>query len=226
LLERDASLQQGRPGAARRVDRGVGDRDADQVDQGQAEANGDRTEAGRGPLVGGADDHEQEHQGHDHFRDESGLQRVTARRMLAKSVGGQPALVSGDAAGDQTQHHAGNDGAQHLGNHVSRELGKFEAARHGKANRDGRVQVAAGNMPDGKSHRQHGQTKGQRDADKTDSHFRKAGSQHGRPATAEHEPECTDELGYGFLSKRHGSLPPVSTVPLNRHSDHMIVEFS
>ncbi len=51
--------------AARRIHRGVRHRDADQVDQGQAQADGDRREALRRALVGGAQDDEQEHHGHD-----------------------------------------------------------------------------------------------------------------------------------------------------------------
>ena len=45
LGNRPVADVQGDRGAARRVHRGVGDRDADQVDQGQGQADGDRREA-------------------------------------------------------------------------------------------------------------------------------------------------------------------------------------
>ena len=45
LRERPAADEDRHAGAARRVHRGVGHRDADQVDQRQAQADGDRREA-------------------------------------------------------------------------------------------------------------------------------------------------------------------------------------
>ena len=50
LRQRPAADEQRRAGAAGRVDRGVGDRDADEVDQRQAEADGDRGEARPAPC--------------------------------------------------------------------------------------------------------------------------------------------------------------------------------
>src|SRR5688572_5745646 len=45
LGKRPPADEERRAGAARRVDRGVGDRDAHQVDEGEAEPDGDRREA-------------------------------------------------------------------------------------------------------------------------------------------------------------------------------------
>ena len=64
---------QGRPGAACRVHRRVGHRNADQVNQGQAKTDRKGCESGRRPFVRGSQDDDQEHQGHHHFRDESGF---------------------------------------------------------------------------------------------------------------------------------------------------------
>ncbi len=63
LAERPATREHRDAGAARRIDRGVGDRGADQVDQRQGEADGERPEAGRGSRIGRAEDHDQEKPG-------------------------------------------------------------------------------------------------------------------------------------------------------------------
>ena len=65
LLEGDAALDQGRPRAARRIDRGVGDRDRDQVDQRQGQPDRQRAEADRGAPVGDAEDDVEEHRRQD-----------------------------------------------------------------------------------------------------------------------------------------------------------------
>ena len=65
------------------------DGDADQVDQGQAEADRDGREALRGALVGGAEDDHEEHHRHDDLGDQAGGQRVAAGRMGAVAVGGE-----------------------------------------------------------------------------------------------------------------------------------------
>jgi hypothetical protein len=49
--QRPVADEQRHAGAARRVHRGVGDRNADQVDQRQAQADGDRREARRGARL-------------------------------------------------------------------------------------------------------------------------------------------------------------------------------
>ena len=83
--ERPAADEQRRAGAARRIHRGVGHRDADQVDQRQAEADRDRREAARRALVGGAEDDHQEEEGHHDLGDERRGQRVAAGRMRRRS---------------------------------------------------------------------------------------------------------------------------------------------
>ncbi len=79
LTECPASDEDRRAGAAGGVDRGVGDRDADEVDEREAEADGDGGEALGGALVGGAEDDEQEEGGEDDLDDEAGDERVAAR---------------------------------------------------------------------------------------------------------------------------------------------------
>src|SRR6185295_15827082 len=58
LLQRPAADQQCGAGAARRIHRGVGDGDADEVDQRECETDGERREAHRRAFAGGAEYHE------------------------------------------------------------------------------------------------------------------------------------------------------------------------
>src|SRR5262245_33768219 len=60
LLEGPAADDEGWTGAARRVDGEVRDRDTDEVDDGEAEADGDGREALRRAAIGGAEDDHKE----------------------------------------------------------------------------------------------------------------------------------------------------------------------
>ena len=60
LADGPAAGEEGRAGRARRVHRGVGDRDRDEVDQGERKADGEGGEALRCTPVRGAEDHEEE----------------------------------------------------------------------------------------------------------------------------------------------------------------------
>src|SRR5258705_11317907 len=75
LTERPAAGEDCGAGAAGGVDRGVGDRDADEVDQREAEADGDGGEAFGCALVGGAEDDEKEEGGQEHLDEEAGDER-------------------------------------------------------------------------------------------------------------------------------------------------------
>ena len=68
---------------ARRVDRRVGHRDRDQVDQGQAQSDGDGGKALRRAAVGRAQNHEQEGESHHHCAHQAGGERIAARRVIA-----------------------------------------------------------------------------------------------------------------------------------------------
>ena len=75
-------------------------------------------------LVGGAEDDEQEHHGHDHFGDQRRQQGVPAGRMGAVAVGREAGghVKAGLAAGDQVQHAAGHHAAQDLCDDVGQQL--------------------------------------------------------------------------------------------------------
>ncbi len=94
LRERPTAHIHGHAGAACRIHRGVRDRDADQVNQRECQADGDRREAGRRTLVRGAEDDREEHRRHHDFARERRLHRILSRRMLAKPFDANPALTS------------------------------------------------------------------------------------------------------------------------------------
>ena len=64
----------------------VRDRDPDQVDEGQAESDCNRGEAGRCAPIGRAQDDHQEHEGEDELRNDRRLHRVAVRGMLSETV--------------------------------------------------------------------------------------------------------------------------------------------
>jgi hypothetical protein len=86
LLHRPAADEERRSGAACGVHRRVGNRDADQVDEGEAEPDGHARESDRSPAVRGAVDDHEEHEGHHDLRNQRGGQRVLARRVVAIPV--------------------------------------------------------------------------------------------------------------------------------------------
>ena len=78
-------------GAARRIDRSVGDRDADKVNKRQRQADGNgRKSLGR-PLVRRSHDHHQEYKSQNQLADESGSQRIPAGRVVPVPIGGESA---------------------------------------------------------------------------------------------------------------------------------------
>ena len=76
-----------------RIYGGVGDRDRDEVNQGQPQADGDGREAHRHTAMRRAKNDEQEKGGHDDLGDESRRQRVAPRRMFAVTIGGKTAKL-------------------------------------------------------------------------------------------------------------------------------------
>ena len=91
LRQRPAADEQRRAGAARRVHRGVGDRDADEVDEGQAEADGDAARSPSAPRPSVAPMMTNRNTRSSPPRRRSDAIRVAAGRVLAVAVGGEAA---------------------------------------------------------------------------------------------------------------------------------------
>src|SRR5262249_54998558 len=92
-------------------------------------------------------------------------------RVLAITVGCEPGggVKPGMTAGDDVKDGCAGNCAQDLGNDVGKQIANREAPTDDEADRDGRVQVAAGNVANCKCHREHGKTKGQRHPDEADT---------------------------------------------------------
>jgi len=159
LLQRPTAHKERRARAARRVHRRVGDRDADQVDQREAEPDGNRCESRGSALVRSAHDHEEEDEREDDLRDQARQQGILAGRMSAIAVGGKaPCQTEARLAACDHKENAGSGNcARHLSCDVGEQFGGGEAVSGPEANRDGRVQMTARNMADGERHGQHRQ---------------------------------------------------------------------
>src|ERR1043166_4723915 len=88
LRDGPAAREYGRAGRARRVDRSVRHRDRDQVNQRQAEADGDGREALRGARVCRAEDDDRDEEGNHDFGNKTGREGIAARRGFGEAVGG------------------------------------------------------------------------------------------------------------------------------------------
>ncbi len=203
-------------GRAGRVHGGVGHRDGDEVDEREAEADGDRGEACRSAAVGSAHDHEQE-DGREHgFNQEcaahagglaaEGVHAVGER--IGPAVGGEcaDACVSEVGLGDAVEHCRSDNTADDLGHDVGRSFLSGEAAAGNLTERDGRVQVAARNVTDGVCHGENGEAECERHAHVADTGGRNAASEHGCTAAAEYKPEGADSFGNSTSSEFHKHL--------------------
>ena len=153
--------------------------------------------AGGRALIGGAENDHQEKEGQHDFTDQRSLQAVATRRVFAETVRSESALhevevgLAGRDGGDHQRTERRTDDLGH-------DIGQYFSSRHlacrPQPERHRRVQVTAGDMPDGKSHGQHRQSEGQRHTDKADTEFREAGSEYGTAAATEHQPRRTEQF--------------------------------
>ena len=124
LLDGPSANEQGDSGAAGRVDRCVGDRDADQMYQGEAQPDSDGRQPQGRTLVGGAMDDQQEHEGHDDFAQESCTERVPSRRVGAIAVGGEACehVEARLAAGNEIQNRSAGNTPEHLCENIRHQV--------------------------------------------------------------------------------------------------------
>ena len=111
--------------AAGRVHRGVGDRNADQVNQGERQADGHARKARWRQLVGGPQNHHQKEKREHDFDQQGGAEAVATRGVGPEAVGGQGIgpfnHKPGASTGHQLDHPAGEYGAYHLGHDVGKQ---------------------------------------------------------------------------------------------------------
>jgi len=192
-------------GAAGWVDRGVGDRDADQVDEGEAQADGDGGEAFGGALVCAAEDDQQEEAGEDDFDEKAGEHGVAAGGVVAEAVCSESTEDEvWPAAGDDVEDSGGNDGSCYLGDDVGAKFRGGEALADDETDGDCGVEVAAGDVANGEGHSENCEPEGEGNADEGNTEM--GGSWYGRPwglkgggkngasATTEDKPEGPEEF--------------------------------
>ena len=132
VAARPSADEDGLSGVACRVHRRIRYWNTDQVNQGQAEADGDGGKALGRAIVGRSHDDQQEECGQNDFRDQTGQQRIAARRMYAVSVRSESTanVEAGLAAGDHLQNTWGRDGTQNLGEDIRDQLGRGKSFAH------------------------------------------------------------------------------------------------
>ena len=114
----------------------------------------------------------------------------------AVSVGGKrPHLEIGFAAGNAVQGRAGKNGARQLRHDIRYKICAVKTPAGPESKRDGRVEMAAGNVPHRVGHSQHRKAESQGDAKKADARAgRHVGRQHRAAAAAEYQPERAENF--------------------------------
>ena len=167
------------------------------MNQGQTQADGDRGKAGRSQFVGRTHDDNQEECGQYEFDQQSSHHVVTVRRVLAETVAGKAgsnSIKTGFTGSNQIQNARGGNRTDNLGYDVRQQVFTVETAADEKADGNGRIEVAAGNVADGVSHGQYGQAECQGDTGKTNAKFRVGCCQNCAAAAAEYQPESAEKF--------------------------------
>src|SRR6516165_6342624 len=197
-----AAGKERRTGASRWIDRGVGDRDRHEMDQGQGQTDRDSSKAGSRTLRRAPNDDEEKKEGHHHFHKKASPEAIFAGAEIAIAVSGKTAWHPARLARcDDPQYRGRDDGRDHLSDDVGDDVSAWAASSAPQADRDRRVEVTARNVTDGVSHGQNFFFEGEGDTEKADPEARKSGSQDSRAAAAEYQPKGAKELG--DYSPRH-----------------------
>ena len=188
------------------VDAGVGQRDADEVDEHQGETDGQAAELAVGvAVVGDAEDDHQEDEGQ-YSLDGEGAPRahievaLTGGSLegLAVTVGGEHAC--GTQMGslvDAEQHSSGDDGADNLAHPVKEHVLERHTSVDPHTERYGWVEVGAAHMADAVGHGDDSETE-------SDGHTEEAHMSEQRgTAAAQHENEGAEALRKHFVTNLH-----------------------
>ena len=189
------------------VDAGVGQRDADEVDEHQGETDGQAAELAVGvAVVGDAEDDYQEDEGQQGL-DQEGTAAADAQvvgiaggggELSAVAVGGENAR--GTKAGgvpDAEQHSTGDDGADTLAHPVQQHVLQRHTTVDPHAERDGGIEVGAADVTHTVSHGNDSETEGNGHTEET-----YVSEQRGT-AAAEHQHECTQTFGKHLVGNLH-----------------------
>ena len=127
-------------------------------------------------------------------------------RMDAVTVGGEAAIERESlfAAGDSVKRARGEDGAEQLGDNVGRQFAGREALCDDQADRDGGVEMAAGDVADGECHGKHGEAEGECDPGESDAEPRVRGREDSCAAASKDQPESSEQFCDHAFVQRHG----------------------
>lgn len=181
------------------------------MNQCQTKPDGNRRKALRRSTVGCPHDDNQKKCGKDNFRHETRKQTVSAGRVHSVSVGSESVVhvKTGLSAGYQIQNTRSCDCAQDLSDRIRKQVRNGEPLANHQSRGDGRVQMAARDVSDGEGHGEDGQAESQSDPEETDSDCGKGCSQHGRAASAEYEPEGSEEFRDRTFAETHWCGPRI-----------------
>ena len=115
-------------------------------------------------------------------------------------------IEAGRAACDHIEQRRGNDRADHLRDHIGQDLASRKASARGEADRDGGIEMAAGDVADRIGHGHDAQAERQGHADQADTDLRKTGGDDRAAASRKSEPKRADRFG-GIFFGIHYSPP-------------------
>src|SRR5262245_314608 len=196
LLNISHPREEGRGGAARRIDRRVRDRDADKVNKRQCEPDREAGKSDGRALMRRAEDDDQKHKRHHDLGDDRGAHAVLARRERAEAVRSKTRRrVESRAAGrDDIQNRRGDDRAGELRCPIGQEVSGRKPATSPQPERHGWIEMTARDRPEGVGGGEDREAECKRNASETDPELGKRRGEHCRTAAAEDQPERTEEL--------------------------------
>ncbi len=223
LLNGSAANEHSNSGRASRVHGGVGHGDGNQVDEGEAETDGNGSKACGSAFVSSTHDHKQEDCSEHHFDEEGaahtegGAAESVATsfiQLFRPAVGSESAdaSVGKIRMGDAVKNCSSDNTANDLCNNVSRSFLSRETTAGNLAKGNSRVQVATRNVADGISHGKNSKTEGERNANVANTSGGYAASKNCCAAATEHQPEGTDCFCNCTSTKFHVYL--LENVPL------------
>jgi len=188
--------EDGGSGAPGGVHRSICNWDADEVNQCKAQTYGKRSEALRRAFVGCSKNDQQKKRRQNHFRDEACQQGIASWRVestpIRREASGQRELRF--AARDHIEDARAGDHSKNLRNNVGGKLDDREPLADNQADRDCKVEMRTGDVPNGEGHADDGQTKGERHTNETDTQRRIGRGENGTTATLKNQPKSSKQL--------------------------------
>ncbi|MDT4855244.1 hypothetical protein FQZ97_895870 [compost metagenome] len=193
------------------------------MDQRQRQANRHGRHAHLPPFARDAQHGHDEDEGQHKLGDEARGCGIFSRRVRGVAIGRHRAgcdVRAGRAGGNECEQAGCTDSAAQLGGHVRDDFRPADPASDRRTERDGRVQVRAGDRTERIGHGEHRQAEGQRYPKHPDATFRLRRGQYRRTAAAECQPKRTKCFRKELLRRkhdcfRHGSWHDSPCIPMD-----------